>query len=382
MAALAPASGRPGRRRQCICSSKRAGWPTPTATATSPTPTSCRCRAEDWLRCWTRPTSPQRAALIGPQSMGRASPGRPPGLQVAWGSDTSPELPSTSHMSIVDGYGRGRDDHDRGRRVRFAPDGGRLHPQQPADRLFLCVPGRERPDRQPGASRQAAAQRDGADHRVRQESGKLVLLVGSPGGGFIINYVARLLVGTLDWGLDVQQAISLPNFGSRNGPTELERGRVSDLLVSRLKESGHQVRLDEQTSGLQAIMRVRKDGRTCGSAAPIRAGKVSPAATRPGRIAAQLHSCNTNDCTLPCAKTMRTNRQWLPGNHSKVTLPYPDQPGRLSCNTAISAKCLVRSASADTGARVPGHRLLPAPHLMTVWCWSANCPGKHGRRCN
>jgi gamma-glutamyltranspeptidase/glutathione hydrolase len=74
--------------------------------------------------------------------------------------------------------------------------------------------------------------------------------------------------------MDLQQTINLPNFGSRNGPTELERGRVSDLLVYRLKEKGHQVRLDEQTSGLQAIMRVRKDGQDLwfGGADPRREG--------------------------------------------------------------------------------------------------------------
>jgi gamma-glutamyltranspeptidase/glutathione hydrolase len=36
--------------------------------------------------------------------------------------------------------------------------------------------------------------------------------------------VAKPLVGLLDWNLDPQSAISLPNFGSRNGPTELEPG--------------------------------------------------------------------------------------------------------------------------------------------------------------
>jgi gamma-glutamyltranspeptidase/glutathione hydrolase len=99
-------------------------------------------------------------------------------------------------------------------------------------------------------------------------------LAGSPGGGFIINYVAKLLVGVLDWKLDLQQAINLPNFGSRNGPTELERGRVSDRLVSELKGKGHQIRLDEQTSGLQAIMRVQRNNQDVwfGGADPRREG--------------------------------------------------------------------------------------------------------------
>ena len=36
------------------------------------------------------------------------------------------------------------------------------------------------------------------------------LAVGSPGGSMIINYVAKALVGTLDWGLGVQAAITCP----------------------------------------------------------------------------------------------------------------------------------------------------------------------------
>jgi len=42
-----------------------------------------------------------------------------------------------------------------------------------------------------------------------KDTGKLVLAVGSPGGPAIINYVAKTLVGTLDWGLNMQQAIAL-----------------------------------------------------------------------------------------------------------------------------------------------------------------------------
>ena len=74
--------------------------------------------------------------------------------------------------------------------------------------------------------------------------------------------------------MDLQQAINMPNFGSRNGPTELERGRVSDQLITRLREKGHQVRVDEQTSGLQAIMRVRRANQDVwyGGADPRREG--------------------------------------------------------------------------------------------------------------
>jgi gamma-glutamyltranspeptidase/glutathione hydrolase len=88
-----------------------------------------------------------------------------------------------------------------------------------------------------------------------KQTGKLVLAVGSPGGPAIINYVAKVLVGTLDWGLDVQQAIALPNFGSRNGPTELEAGRFPASEIEQLKARGHKVRVTEQNSGLHGVER-------------------------------------------------------------------------------------------------------------------------------
>ncbi len=81
------------------------------------------------------------------------------------------------------------------------------------------------------------------------------MTLGSPGGSAIINYVGKVLVGTLDWGLNVQEAISLPNFGSRNGPTELEAGRIDPALDAALKARGHNVKVMEQTSGLQGIQR-------------------------------------------------------------------------------------------------------------------------------
>jgi gamma-glutamyltranspeptidase/glutathione hydrolase len=103
-----------------------------------------------------------------------------------------------------------------------------------------------------------------------------VLSTGSPGGSSIINYVAKVLIGTLDWNLNVQQAISLPNFGSRNGPTELEAARVQPGLVEALEARGHAVRVIDQNSGLQGIMRVAIDGHPAwfGGADPRREGSV------------------------------------------------------------------------------------------------------------
>ena len=86
-------------------------------------------------------------------------------------------------------------------------------------------------------------------------TGQLVMSAGSPGGALIIHYTAKVLQGVLDWGLDAQQAIALPNFGSTNGPTLLEKGRFPSATLEALRARGHEVREVDMTSGLQAIQR-------------------------------------------------------------------------------------------------------------------------------
>jgi len=90
---------------------------------------------------------------------------------------------------------------------------------------------------------------------VFDRDGKLILALGSAGGSAIINHVVKILVGVLDWNLDIQQAIALPNFGSRNGPTELERGTAAEDWAKPLRALGHDVRLIEMTSGVHGIQR-------------------------------------------------------------------------------------------------------------------------------
>ncbi len=78
---------------------------------------------------------------------------------------------------------------------------------------------------------------------------------GSPGGALIIHYTAKTLYATLNWGLNTQQAINLPNFGSANGPTLLEEKRFPAATIDALKAQGHEVREVNMTSGLQAIQK-------------------------------------------------------------------------------------------------------------------------------
>jgi gamma-glutamyltranspeptidase/glutathione hydrolase len=100
--------------------------------------------------------------------------------------------------------------------------------------------------------------------------GKLQLAIGSPGGVDIIGYVAESLIAVLDWKLDVQQAIGLPHFVNRNGPTELERGTRLAKIKADLEARGHEVKFVPMVSGLHGIE--ARDGKLWGGADPRREG--------------------------------------------------------------------------------------------------------------
>ncbi|MGE8189702.1 gamma-glutamyltransferase [Pseudomonas sp. NPDC086278] len=218
-----------------------------------------------------------RAALIGERSMGTAKPGTPPGIQVAYAPDRSPLRISTSQVVAVD---------DEGGAVSMtttveAAFGSHLMVQgfmlnnQMTDFSFIAeengqkVANRVEPGKRPRSSMAPTLIFD-------RQSGEFLATLGSPGGSQIIEYVAKTTVGLLDWNLDPQAAISLPNFGSRNGPTELEQGQFSPTLIQALKDKGHSVNEIDMTSGTQAIVRVKDaQGKSAwaGGADPRREGE-------------------------------------------------------------------------------------------------------------
>ncbi|MBO9679386.1 MAG: gamma-glutamyltransferase [Acidovorax sp.] len=110
--------------------------------------------------------------------------------------------------------------------------------------------------------------------------GDFLMATGSPGGGAIIQYVLKTVVGALDWGLDAQQATSLVNFGAANSPSTGVDGSNTTLdltaLVNDLKAKGHTVSTAAQSSGVATIIRVTKDGKSQlqGGADPRREGIV------------------------------------------------------------------------------------------------------------
>ncbi|MFQ2102251.1 gamma-glutamyltransferase [Aeromonas sanarellii] len=213
----------------------------------------------------------ERGRLIGNRSMGVAQPGKPP-RSLARGRDATPERPSTSHVSIVDQAGMAvsmTSSIEDGFGSRLMVNGYLLNNQltdfsfTSVDAAGLPVANRVEPGKRPRSSMSPLMVFD-------KQSGELEMSLGSPGGSAIINYVGKALLGTQDWGLNLQQAIALPNFGSRNGPTELEQGRTPDAVVQGLKARGHEILLGEQTSGLQGVQ--RNAGGWLGAADPRREG--------------------------------------------------------------------------------------------------------------
>jgi gamma-glutamyltranspeptidase/glutathione hydrolase len=199
-----------------------------------------------------------RAALIGERSMGTAKPGTPPGIQVAYAPDRSPLRISTSQVVAVDDAGGAVSmtttiESAFGSHIMVQ---GFMLNNEMTDFSFIPeengqkVANRVEPGKRPRSSMAPTLIFD-------RQSGEFLATVGSPGGSQIIEYVAKSAIGLLDWNLDAQAAINLPNFGSRNGPTELEQGQFSPALIQALKDKGHTVSEIDMTSGTQAIVRVK-----------------------------------------------------------------------------------------------------------------------------
>ena len=207
----------------------------------------------------------QRGALIATgHSMGRAQAGLPPGASTAYAGDELSEIPATSHLSIVDAYGNAvamttTIESQFGSRIMVH---GFLLNNEMTD--FAWIPeegGRPVANRiEPGKRPRSSM----APTLVFDAAGKLKVVVGAPGGNAIPNFVAKTLVGVLDWGLDIQQAIALPNMGSRNRGTEIERGSVLEHDADALRAMGHEISLIDFPSGLHGIM-VTPEGLVGGS---------------------------------------------------------------------------------------------------------------------
>ena len=199
-----------------------------------------------------------RGDLISPErSMGRAEAGQPP-MKRTWlfGAGEATEF-GTSHISVIDAAGNAvamTTTIEDGFGARLMTRGGFLLNNELTD--FSFAP---QDNGRPAANRVEPGKRPRssmAPTLVFDASGRLEMVVGSPGGSQIISYVAKTLVALIDWRLDPQAAVDFPNHGSRNGPTEIEKGTEAEGWIPALRDKGHEVRAIDMTSGIQAIIRL------------------------------------------------------------------------------------------------------------------------------
>jgi len=192
---------------------------------------------------------------------------------VAYADDDAYELPSTSHFVIVDQYGNALS-ATSSIEMGFGSSlmvGGFLLNNQLTDFSLspevdgLPVANRVEPSKRPRSSM--------APMMVFKD-GQPNLLLGSPGGTRIINYVAKVLVGILDFKLDVQTAINLPNISQTNGhQTHVEQNSEGEKLAIGLEGFGHQVSVRDMNSGVHAVQIVSDV--LFGGADPRREGAVA-----------------------------------------------------------------------------------------------------------
>jgi gamma-glutamyltranspeptidase/glutathione hydrolase len=193
---------------------------------------------------------------------------------VHWSADTTEEVPGTSHLSIIDGDGNA---------VAMtatveAPFGssrwaaGFLLNNQMTDFARDYHPG-ERPKANaiaPGRRPRSSM----SPTMVFDADGNIRMVTGSPGGNSIPAYVAKSIIGVLDWDMTAQQAVDSPNLVARGEKVRVEISvEGGQAIADDLKLRGYDVQEREgENSGLHVIV-VDADGLD-GAADPRREGTV------------------------------------------------------------------------------------------------------------
>ena len=196
----------------------------------------------------------QRAKLLnGPDALTEAVPGNHEYSHASlWADDVSLELPSTSHISIVDRFGNALSmtttiENSFGSRLMTH---GFLLNNELTDFSFsshrngVPIANRVEPGKRPRSSMSPT---------IILKDGRPTLVIGSPGGSRIIGYVAEAIVAHIDWGMNIQAAVSIPHAINRFGTYDLEKGTSLEAMVAPLEELGYKVNLRSLNSGLHAI---------------------------------------------------------------------------------------------------------------------------------
>lgn len=198
-----------------------------------------------------------RSMLINPKrDMGTAAAGTPPLTHSRYAPQRTPQLPGTSHLSVVDDSGEvvsmtttiefefGSEMMVKGFFLNNELTDFSFEPMR-NDKPVANAPA---PGKRPMSAMSPTI--------VFESSGKFKIAAGSAGGPLIITDVASVVSAMLDGDIPPQPAIDLPRFANLNSATILERETSIDALSPHLTTMGHEVVEHELNSGLQVIERV------------------------------------------------------------------------------------------------------------------------------
>lgn len=188
-----------------------------------------------------------------------------------WGRDSTEEVAGTTHLSVIDPSGNA---------VSFTASVEFVFGSQRMAAGFIlnneltdfasiptlggkAVANAVQPGKRPRSSMTPTL--------VFDEDGDLVMATGSPGGNSIIAYTSKSIVGVMEFGLSVADAVGLPNVVARGHPVRVESVRAPEGFIDALRELGFPIAESAgENSGLHPIL--LRSGTLEGAADPRREG--------------------------------------------------------------------------------------------------------------
>ncbi len=167
---------------------------------------------------------------------------------------SSPNMPSTTHLSIVDTKGNivsmtTSIEHAFGSRILVR---GFLLNNQLTDFSFTPrtvdnkkIANRIEPEKRPRSSM--------APMIIFNDKQSPVLVIGSPGGSWIIPYVAKTIAQHLYLDAELEDAINSDHIGNLNRETTTVEENTTASTIQALQTLGHKVQARPLTSGIHAI---------------------------------------------------------------------------------------------------------------------------------
>lgn len=197
-----------------------------------------------------------RSKLISPlKALGKVRPGIPISYvapnQSADLGDNRPV--STTHISVVDGEGNAvsmTSSIGTAFGSRLMVRGFMLNDELTDFAAIPSANGNQKANRAYAGKRPRSSM---APTIITNKQGRLVMVIGSPGGSSIIGYVAKTIIAALDWGMNIQDSIAHPNFVNKNHKTELEKGTYLENFALKLQRLGHKIKIKTKNSGLHGI---------------------------------------------------------------------------------------------------------------------------------